>query len=42
MATQSATHSRHLNGERNRWCQKVKGSVIVCRFTGELIGKVGK
>jgi hypothetical protein len=33
---------RHLKGEHNRWCQKIKGKVIYCRFTDQRIGKVGK
>jgi hypothetical protein len=36
------THSPPSNGEHNRWCQKVKDHLIYCRFTGQLIGKVGK
>jgi hypothetical protein len=44
MATQSPTHvhRRHLNGEHNRWCQKIKGKLIFCRFTDQQIGTVGK
>jgi uncharacterized phage protein (TIGR01671 family) len=42
MATQSPAHIRHLNGEHSRWCQKIKGKLIYCRFTDQRIGKVGK
>jgi hypothetical protein len=42
-ATQSPTTSRrHINGEHSRWCQKIKGKLIYCRFTDQRIGKVGK
>ena len=41
-ATPSLTpiHRRHFNGEHNRWCQKIKGKLIYCRFTDQRIGKV--
>jgi hypothetical protein len=43
MATQSPTHiRRHLSGEHSRWCQKIKGKLIYCRFTDQRIRKVGK
>jgi hypothetical protein len=31
MATQSPTHTRHLNGEHSTWCKKIKGKLIYCR-----------
>jgi hypothetical protein len=39
-ATSSASTRRHLNGEHTRWCQKIKGKLIYCRFTDQRIGKV--
>jgi hypothetical protein len=36
----TASTRRHLNGEHNRWCQKIKGKLIYCRFTDQRIGKV--
>ena len=40
-ATPSAASTRrHLNGEHNRWCQKIKGNSVFCRFTGQLIKQV--
>jgi hypothetical protein len=41
-ATPSTASSRHLKGEHSRWCQKIKDKLIYCRFTDQLIGKVGK
>jgi hypothetical protein len=41
-ATPSTSARRHLNGEHSRWCQKIKGKSIYCRFTDQRIGKVGK
>jgi hypothetical protein len=38
--TSTASTRRHLNGEHNRWCQKIKGKLIYCRFTDQRIGKV--
>ena len=38
----TASTRRHLNGEHNRWCQKIKGTLIYCRFTDQRIGKVSK
>ena len=35
-------NSQHRNGEHSRWCQKIKGKLIYCRFTDQLIGKLGK
>jgi hypothetical protein len=37
----TASNRRHLNGEHNRWCQKIKGKLIYCRFTGRPIKQVG-
>jgi hypothetical protein len=41
MASQSRTHiRRHLNGEHNRWCQQLKGEVMLYRWTGAIIRSV--
>jgi hypothetical protein len=40
--SQEHIRRRHLNGEHNRWCQKVIGKSIYCRFTDQQIGKVSK
>src|SRR5215212_7822289 len=33
-ATPSTASTRsHLKGEHSRWCQKIKGKLIYCRFT---------
>jgi hypothetical protein len=42
MTTTSSTASArsHLKGEHSRWCQKIKGESIYCRFTDQLVGNI--
>jgi hypothetical protein len=42
-ATSSIASARsHLKGEHSRWCQKIKGKSIYCRFTDRLIGTIAE
>jgi hypothetical protein len=39
-AAPSTSARSHLKGEHSRWCQKIKGKLIYCRFTDQLIRSI--